>query len=181
MEHQATEPLSNKAFRSKPRNSLSAHGEPMIWITGGALCLCLFMIIGLLGLVVWQGLTSFWPRPIVQITTLSGDHHLGIQSREESYRVEDSGLEPRGESRMRRMIRTGNYELTNTHFTWVDDDQIETIAWPEGGGGGASGMGALLRGCLLLPCIAGTAPSSRGAGSAECPQAAGGLCAIAPG
>ncbi|MDD8042317.1 MAG: ABC transporter permease subunit [Verrucomicrobiota bacterium] len=131
MEHQATEPLSNKAFRSKPRNSLSAHGEPMIWITGGALCLCLFMIIGLLGLVVWQGLTSFWPRPIVQITTLSGDHHLGIQSREESYRVEDSGLEPRGEPRMRRMIRTGNYELTNTHFTWVDDDQIETIAWPE--------------------------------------------------
>ena len=32
----------------------------------------------------------------------------------------------RGGTARRRLLRTGNYDLTNTHFTWVMDAEIET-------------------------------------------------------
>ena len=50
-------------------NSLLAHGEPMLWLTGGGLILCVLMIVGLLALVLYQGSTTFWPSPVVQIKT----------------------------------------------------------------------------------------------------------------
>ena len=45
-------------------STLLAHGEPLVWLTGGALVLCLAMIAGLLGLIVHQGLGSFRVRPV---------------------------------------------------------------------------------------------------------------------
>jgi phosphate transport system permease protein len=39
--------------------SALADGQPMIWLTGGALAIGLAMIVGLLGLVLSQGLSTF--------------------------------------------------------------------------------------------------------------------------
>ena len=47
--------------------TLSAHGAPMVWLTGGALATALAMIVGLLVLVLYQGLQTFWPLPVVQL------------------------------------------------------------------------------------------------------------------
>ncbi|RMF92652.1 MAG: hypothetical protein D6741_14655, partial [Planctomycetota bacterium] len=51
-----------RSFRHKrgPRGklsrvTLSAYGEPMLWLTGGALALCIVMVVGLLGFVFYQG------------------------------------------------------------------------------------------------------------------------------
>ncbi|MEX2356993.1 MAG: hypothetical protein WEE51_01610, partial [Pirellulaceae bacterium] len=46
---------------TKPGLSVLAQGEPMIWLSGGALALSLVMIFGLLGLVIYQGMATFWP------------------------------------------------------------------------------------------------------------------------
>ena len=46
--------------------SLAAQGEPMLWLAGGALAVALTMIVGLLVLVLYQGLLTFWPQPVVQ-------------------------------------------------------------------------------------------------------------------
>lgn len=60
---------------SKPK--VSAHvkaftaqtpGEAFVWLTAMGLCLGLLMIIGLLGVVVWNGLEAFWPRKVIEIT-----------------------------------------------------------------------------------------------------------------
>ena len=48
-----------KAPRRGRTTSLYAHGEPMVWLTGGALALSLFMIAGLVVLVVVQGARTF--------------------------------------------------------------------------------------------------------------------------
>ncbi|MGH7162550.1 MAG: hypothetical protein ACREID_03620, partial [Planctomycetota bacterium] len=66
--------------------SLFAHGEPMIWATGGALAICLVMILGLLVLVTWQGTTTFWPVPVVRFETVDGHRFLGEMAVEETYR-----------------------------------------------------------------------------------------------
>jgi ABC-type phosphate transport system permease subunit len=133
MHNTMPEQMPANAVRRKPKNSLSAHGEPMVWATGGALSLCLFMIIGLLGLVLWQGLSSFWPRPVVNITTTDGQAVMGTQTREESYLYTAPGENPEdgGVWMSRRLIRTGNFDISNTHFRWVSAHEVAEESKPE--------------------------------------------------
>ena len=127
------------------RTSLSAHGEPMVWLTGGALVSALAMIVGLLGWIFYEGVTTFWPAPVVLLKTLDGGAYLGEVARTEAYRPEESTFEqyePQmaakarasvaaagGESR-RRLVRTGNFELKNTHFDLVPDFLVESEESP---------------------------------------------------
>ncbi len=127
-------------------STLHAAGEPMVWLTGGALALCALMIAGLLALVLWQGLSTFWPVPVERLTTHDGRVYMGEITRVERYRVEPADLEalPAGaratvEARLaeneglstRRLVRTGNYRLTQNHFQWVDDPQVAAAHRPD--------------------------------------------------
>jgi phosphate transport system permease protein len=132
--------------RIKARSSLFSHGQPMIWLTGGALAVSLAMIVGLLGLIFYEGFLTFWPEPVLQISTTSGNRYMGEVTREETYRPDDtalSGLNPAalelakasldksGGVSTRRQLRTGNNELTGTHFTWISDFAIAEQSLPE--------------------------------------------------
>src|SRR5438132_1109310 len=79
--------------RGRLRSSLLAHGTPMVWLHGGALAVCLFMIAGLLVLVFVQGLNTFWPGPVIQVKTHDGATYLGEVTREDTYRPETSAIE----------------------------------------------------------------------------------------
>jgi len=121
----------------RPGTSLLAHGENMVWLTGGALAICVVMIAGLLGLVLYQGLNTFWPLPLVTVDMSGGGVCMGEITRRESYRIDevyvdglpaeqqDAARRLLGEGDVgeasRRLLRTGNYDLTNTHFQWVSD------------------------------------------------------------
>ncbi len=111
----------------------------MIWLTGGALAVALAMIIGLLALVLVRGLSTFWPQPLVQLTTVDGTPLLGEITQTEIYRPSDqllaempaeSAMRLRAEMKgtggtaMRRLVRTGNYDLAATHFRWIDEALI---------------------------------------------------------
>ena len=123
-----------------------AHGEPLIWLTGGALLLALAMIVGLVALVLVKGLATFWPRPIVELTALDGTVYLGEVVDDERYRPDESALEeldpellPRvraslaatGGVARRRLLRTENFEFTGTHFEWVPDFLVRRERHPE--------------------------------------------------
>ncbi len=116
-----------------------AHGEPMLWLTGGALVICVTMILGLIALVLYQGSMTLWPVAVVRMTTLSGQVLMGEVTRDEEYRPEESvfarlpealrkraaeEVRSRGGTAHRWLIRTGNFELTNEHFNWVSDFEI---------------------------------------------------------
>lgn len=118
--------------------SLLSQGEPMLWLTGGALAVCLAMIAGLLLLVLAQGLRSFWPQPVVRLET-AGGAVMGEVTRRERFEPDPAlvaGLagdearraraefERTGGRATRRLLRTGNFELTGEHFTWVSDWQV---------------------------------------------------------
>lgn len=131
---------------ANPGHSLRARGEPMLWLCGGALALCLLMVFGLLALVVVQGGSTFWPVPATQVKLLDGTLRLGEVTRDEPFspsreqfdalppevrtiaqqRVPSSGLSSR------RLLRTGNFDITGEHFHWVPtflESEVTTPEW----------------------------------------------------
>jgi phosphate transport system permease protein len=128
------------------RASLLAYGEPMVWLTGGALALSLFMIAGLLFLVLWFGVGTFWPLPVVELATRTGETYLGEVTEAEDFAPDKTMLESlpddvriaveaelaaAGGLSHRRMLRTGNFELTRTHYTWVPQYLVARESLPE--------------------------------------------------
>ena len=53
-------------------SSLAAHGEPLVWLTGGALALAIAMITGLLAFIAFRGAATFWPVPLVELELADG-------------------------------------------------------------------------------------------------------------
>ena len=111
----------------------------MVWLTGGGLTIAVLMIAGLLALVVAQGVTTLWPAPVVQATLADGKAVMGEVTRAELYRpgssllsalAPDAAAKARAEMAAddgrlrRRLVRTGNYELTGEHFQWINDCQM---------------------------------------------------------
>ena len=47
-------------------------GDPMIWLTGSALGICMLMIAGLIIVILVNGLSFFWPKPLEQATLKDG-------------------------------------------------------------------------------------------------------------
>lgn len=121
--------------------SLLAEGQPQLWLTGGALALCVAMILGLLTLVFLSGMSTFWPAALLRVQLRDGTVYLGEVTRDDSYRLSAANLselpEPvAAEGRRllqnadtvamhRRLLRTGNFDLTNTHFHWVADFELD--------------------------------------------------------
>jgi ABC-type phosphate transport system permease subunit len=119
----------------------------MVWLTGGALAIALTMIVVLLGFIFFEGVSTFWPSPLVQMKLRDGRTVLGEVTRAESFRPEEpfyATLDPQiaeqvraavttaGGKIDRQLLRTGNFELSNTHFQWVSDvlvDRCEQPPW----------------------------------------------------
>jgi phosphate transport system permease protein len=131
-----------RARRAKSRTSLLAHGLPLVWLNGGALVVCLVMILGLLALIFYQGLTAFWPGPLVRVVLRNGKVYLGEVTGEERFKPTDedlaalpddarAGARAADGSARRRRLRIGNFELTQTHFVWVSDYDIVEEDRPE--------------------------------------------------
>jgi phosphate transport system permease protein len=95
---------------------LWASGEPFIWLTGGALALSLLMVMGLLGLILYNGLGFFWPASVVRITARDGKVLTGAVVAREAIPGKA------GEARIK--IRVGNRDLFGADFVWVDEASI---------------------------------------------------------
>lgn len=132
--------------RTRARSSLLASSEPMVWLTGAGLTMAIVMIVGLLGFVFYHGCSTFWPSPIVELTTLDGNVYLGEVTKEETYRPEPAVFDKlpapqRQQAReyvarndgvaQRRLIRVGNLDVKGTRFQWVSDYEVKNESWPE--------------------------------------------------
>ncbi|PKF61062.1 phosphate ABC transporter, permease protein PstA [Psychromonas sp. psych-6C06] len=114
----------NKWFKS---------GTPWIWMTGGAVSLSLIMVIGLFVLIGWRGLSFFWPATVYEFDMLDAQgNHMNVIG--EIYDSETvlkqqlkeagiAGLENRGDTLERYLIKVGNREYVDLDFQWV----LETV------------------------------------------------------
>ncbi len=71
--------------RSSQVRSVLGYGEPLVWLTGGALVLSVVMIIGLLGLVFTLGFGTFRPLPLVEVTLRDGKVLMGEVTKTEPF------------------------------------------------------------------------------------------------
>ncbi len=147
-----------KRRAASAHTTLSAHGAPLVWLTGGALATALVMIIGLLVLVFYQGLQTFWPQPVVQLE-LTGDSNSGQPSLllGETVRTERFHPDPtvvdelklhaeplfaKAQAEMkshdgtlgRQLLWTGRtnaVDFAGNRALWVDDYAVESTSRPE--------------------------------------------------
>ena len=121
---------------------MSAIAEPALWGFGGALAIGIILIIGFLFLIGWNGASTFWPKPIAQVTLLNGDIIAGEPTRGGPYRVgEDilAGLSPEQREKIisnegfadRTLYKTANFDLYGDDFRWVSDFQVKNIEYPQ--------------------------------------------------
>ncbi len=121
---------------------VSAIGEPSLWAFGGMLALGIMLIIGFLALIVYNGISTFWPKPIEIVTTKDGNRTAGEPFRSESFRVGTermATLPPETQAEIeanfniadRTLYRIGNYDLYNEDFRWVADFEVASIETPE--------------------------------------------------
>ncbi|MFH2000008.1 MAG: ABC transporter permease subunit [Planctomycetota bacterium] len=100
--------------------TLFSLGEPIVWLSGGALVLCLGMILGLLLLIFLSGAACFWPGEVVSLATYDNKIYMGEITRTEQTDTAD-----------RILVRTGNFKLTHQHFQWVDEKNIKSLDRPD--------------------------------------------------
>lgn len=135
---------SGPRWRGGGSASLLAHGEPMVWLTGGMLAICLAMIVGLIAAIVFFGLRTFWPSPIERVVAFDGATLLGEVDEETWFKPTpqfldslDSVSQERARRAMedrellRQRIRTGNYAQTGSHYTWINKFQVQERDLPE--------------------------------------------------
>lgn len=118
----------------------AAHGEPFVWLTAMGLSLGLLMVVGLLGIIVTNGLPVFWPSKIVELRLKpgvtnpvpnSGDTLTGqiIQTREKRIPI----LGPNGdriEDQTEVQIFVGNKDVNGSGFAFVNNADIASISEP---------------------------------------------------
>ena len=96
-------------------------GEPLIWLTGSALAVCLLMIAGLLIVILVNGLGFFWPARLVQVTLKDGGVFLGELANRET--IPNPG-HPEQPLQHRIQLKLGNRDLLGYDFKWIDEAEI---------------------------------------------------------
>ncbi|MGH7343819.1 MAG: phosphate ABC transporter permease PstA, partial [Candidatus Rokuibacteriota bacterium] len=97
-------------------------GEPFIWLTGGALAFALVLVLGLLGLIVANGLGFFWPSDVVRLTLTDGRTMTGLLDEREPI--------PGAAGRYRIKLKVANRDLYGADFQWVDESAIARRDYP---------------------------------------------------
>jgi len=122
-------------------SAISARGEPFIWSLGGALAVGILMVFGLLVLIFWNGLVTFYPKPIAVVTLRDGTFLAGEPARSEVYRPGREVLRSLDETQRKAIVandgftgrtlyHTGNFDLYNEDYRWVPDFHVKEVTKP---------------------------------------------------
>ena len=97
-------------------------GESMVWLTAMGLAVALIMVVGLLAVIVSQGVTAFWPRPVERFALKDGSTVLGeiLQRRDKQ-----------GTTIGELQLYTGNKDAFGNAFRFVNTADIVTTARAE--------------------------------------------------
>jgi len=123
----------------KAQTSWFKSGSPWIWLNGGAVTVCMIMVIGLLGLIAIRGFSHFWPADILQTTIIDreGARHIimGEEVRSEiipAAVARDGGyvVEKDVELITRYLFKMGNRDVNGRDFSWFLETGMEKWEYP---------------------------------------------------
>jgi ABC-type phosphate transport system permease subunit len=114
----------------KPRKPPSSKGELKVWLTATGLNVGLFMIIGLLGLIAWNGLSVFWPQPVTELTLsatpdAAESRVAGIITKRQARRSPSTG-----EAIEELQLFVGNRDAYGLAFRFLDVSSISATHSP---------------------------------------------------
>ena len=104
-----------------------ASGDLFVWGSGAGLAIALLMVVGLLLLIMFNGLGYFWPADVVELTLRDGTHVLGQWAGRRLFRSNRTD----SKQRTRIRLKIGNRDLYGLDFKWVDEDTISSQSFPE--------------------------------------------------
>lgn len=104
-----------------------AHGEPWVWLMSGSLAVAVTMIVGLLLFITIRGSLHFWPRPLYEIALSNGETWLGEVT---SLETRANNLQNDTDFDDRRLVHVANFEVTGTHYKWIDENDITSTQQP---------------------------------------------------
>jgi len=113
--------------------NLRPAGETFVWLTGMGLAAGLIMVVGLLAIIIANGVEVFWPRTIYEIKLKEG-HELFGQSVLAASIVEDREkkiLDEGGELAEEYKLFIGNKDVYGQQFRYVDQNAIESRTIPK--------------------------------------------------
>ena len=133
-----TRPNENR----KRSSDFKARGEPALWLLGGTLTIGLMMIFGFLTLIIYNGLSTFYPRPIEVLGLADGSKIAGEFVRSEKYKPEPDKMASLPEAAkkeladnkgyLKRMLyKIGNFDLYHEDYKWAPDFEIIERSRPE--------------------------------------------------
>lgn len=106
-------------------------GEAFVWLTGMGLVLAFGMATVLLGVIVANGLSVFWPQRIVEYTITEGDKTTVIAG-SELKRVERQTGEPGTAPELDIHLFTGNKDAYGNAFRYVPVEHVRAVSEPAG-------------------------------------------------
>lgn len=107
----------NRAFpRRKP--GIWTTGDAWVWLSTAGAVITVLMLVGLVGLVSYNGLSALWPHQLAQFELVDGSKALGELKRtdEDMHRIQ---------------IKSGNRDLYGIDFRWIDDVNVSNRSFPE--------------------------------------------------
>jgi len=105
-----------------------ASGNVFIWGCAAGVSVSLLMVLGLLLLIIINGLGYFWTSNVVDLTLKGGQHVMGQLAGREVIPRSVTPDHPEGKGRLR--VKIGNRDLYGLDFKWVNDEQIVSQAYP---------------------------------------------------
>lgn len=120
------------------KDEVKPSGESWVWVTSMGLGLGLTMIVFLLGMIFYNGVEVFWPKPVVRIelregsdagikgSGVFGGEVVKIQERAVDIVGSDEGADQR-----EYQVFVGNKDANGFSFKYVDFEQITAMTYPE--------------------------------------------------
>jgi len=129
---------ADSSAEAAPAVQFRPKGESWVWVTSMGLALGLAMIVGLLGLIFYNGLEVFWPKRVALVQLVEGSE-AGIKGRStfagEIVKTQERMIRRLGaaeeEPTVEYQFFVGNKELYGFSFMYVDAHEIASMAWPE--------------------------------------------------
>ena len=93
-----------------PPIGLWKRGDPAVLVSAAGLVLTLMLLVGMLALVAWQGLGTFWPSNVELLETRQGRKAVA-----QVVKTDETG--PNG---TRIQVKLGNRDVEGLDFAWID-------------------------------------------------------------
>ncbi|MCH2175681.1 MAG: phosphate ABC transporter permease PstA [Lentisphaeria bacterium] len=106
-------------------------GESYIWLNAMGLSLGIIMIVFLLGLIVKEGLTVFWPKKVYQIETTDNQTIVGERV-SIGTKINTEIIDASADRKVREWyIYQGNKDLTGQSFRYLEESKVKSTSFPE--------------------------------------------------